>query len=382
MLQDIRLTQVGARGLVDRVTERGEALAHAFAAEFEQTRYYRDFFAEDVVPTDVLADLGETMCLCAIPGRADHPALVNVFFGDPESEPIWEASRQIRVRSLGIHLAYHQQRPEAQPASRSDFRAAIAGRAFADGSPLEFEDEETKSAWRAYQLRECETLVFTAVWSWYLRRLLEEVHPMTHAALRDLLVAETVWPEAELVSNTTLGAARTRAKSLIPEGSALVRWVEPFAGAPGDRVGAWLGLAVVALLAIDEEANEADPTLQGLRDDGGAYRWSLKRLNQWLVAHEDASVAQVLGDLIDELRAQHLAVATAKLSDTDRRDPFCIAEDNGLVRVIRPDEPFWTGARFGVVLTLLWSLGLIEGPVGDYRPTAMGTKLLRQIEHA
>jgi hypothetical protein len=87
-------------------------------------------------------------------------------------------------------------------------------------------------------------------------------------------------------------------------------------------------------------------------------------------------------DLVDELRVQHLAVATAKLSDTDKRDPFCIAEDNGLVRVIRPDEPFWTGARFGVVLTLLWSLGLLEGPAGDYRPTALGTELLQQIEHA
>lgn len=382
VLQDIRLTQVGAHGLVDRATERGKTLAHAFASEFEQTRYYRDYFTTDVVPTEVLAELGQTMCLCAIPGRAYQQALMDVFFGDPEPEPVWEASRQIRVNSLGLHLAYHQQRPATQPASRSDFRAAIAGREFENGSPLKFEDEETTSAWRAYQLRECETLVFTALWSWYLRRLLEEVHPMTHAALRDLLVAETAWPECELDPSTTLEAARSRARSLIPDGAALVRWVEPLAGPPGDRVAAWTAHAVIALITIDEEANDDDPTIQALLDDGGPNRWSLRRLNRWLTAHADTSLAQVLGDLIDELREQHLAVATAKLSDTDRRDPFCIAEDNGLVRLIRPDDPFWTGARFGVVQTLLWSLDLIGGPTGDYRPTAAGTELLRRIEHA
>jgi hypothetical protein len=380
-LQDMRLTRAGDRGLVDRATDRGKIVASSFAQGFEQTRYFREFFTAEVVPTDVLRELGETMCICAIPGRADHKALLDVFFGNPESEPSWEASRVLRVRSLGLHLAYQHRRSPEDTVSLSDFRAAIAGRAFAE-SPFTFAHDETQSAWRAYQLRECQTLVFTALWSWYLQRLLEEVHPMTHAALRDLLVMEADWLDVDLTADTPLDAARQQARALIPDGRALVRWVEPFAGAADDRVPAWLARAFVGLLAIDYQADEDDPIVRDLRDDGGSHRWSLTKLSQWLASRDEESVSSVLGELVDELRAQHLAIATSKLSDSDHRDPFCIAEDNGLVRLIRPDVPSWTAARFGVVLTLLWSLGMLERPAGDYRPTPLGIELLQEIEGA
>jgi hypothetical protein len=233
------------------------------------------------------------MCICRIPGRSDHRAMLGVFFGDPEPEPAWEAGRQIRVRSLGLHLAYHHRRPPSQPGSLSDFRAAIAGRSFANGSPLEFAHGETLSAWRAYQLRECETLVFTAVWSWYLQRLLEEVHPMTHAVLRDLLVDETIWSEVNLETATPLREAKDRLRTLIPDGSALVRWVEPLGGPASDKVGTWLARALMAVLAIDEEANEDDQTVRDLRNDGGPHRWSINRLSQWLALRADESISSV-----------------------------------------------------------------------------------------
>ena len=83
-------------------------------------------------------------------------------------------------------------------------------------------------------------------------------------------------------------------------------------------------------------------------------------MHDWLTAREQQALTQTLSDLIDELRAQHLRIATPKLSPTDQRDPFCFAEDNGVMRFIRGDDPFWTGARFDVLNMLLCSLGLLE----------------------
>lgn len=89
MLEAVRLTKPGAYRLVDRATGRGRELAAAFGEAFENTRYFREYFQKDVVPVDVLRELGDKACLCTIPGRADHEALLRVFFGEPEEELAW-----------------------------------------------------------------------------------------------------------------------------------------------------------------------------------------------------------------------------------------------------------------------------------------------------
>jgi hypothetical protein len=102
-------------------------------------------------------------------------------------------------------------------------------------------------------------------------------------------------------------------------------------------------------------------------------------MHDWLEHRENADIASVLHELLDALRVQHLQVATAKLSPTDSRDPFCIAEDNGVLRFVRGDAPAWTGARFGVLNALLWSLGLLDAPSGEARLTELGSQILSQV---
>ena len=51
---------------------------------------------------------------------------------------------------------------------------------------------------------------------------------------------------------------------------------------------------------------------------------------------------------------------------------------DGLLRLLRTDEPFWTTARFEVVNHLLWTLGLLATPDGRARPTELGTQILAE----
>ena len=301
----MRLVRPGAAGLVDRVTERGRAVATAFGQAFEATRYYREFFDVDVVPIDVLRELGDAVCLCTIPGRSDHQALLDVFFGTPEDDLGWEARRQIRVRSLGLHLAYHEQRPSDEPGDLGHLRSVLASGTFANGIAFDTPHAEEQGAWRCYQLRECQTLVLTAVWSWYLQRL-QETYPTTHDALCDELVASVGWLSAELDADVTLSAAREVATQRIVDGRALVETVAPFQRTPDERLSTWLAEAVIALLAIDREAYRDDPGMVELRDDGGPGRWSFTHMHDWLAQREDWTVASVLRDLLDALRLQHL----------------------------------------------------------------------------
>lgn len=378
MLEAMRLTRPGAYRFVDRVTERGRALASAFGTAFESTRYYRDYFQVDVVPVEVLRELGDRVCLCTIPEREDHEALLGVFLGDPEAELAWESLRQRRVQSLAVHLVYHRDRPDRQPGHVDAFRATIASGGFDDGSPLETPFEEIQNAWTAYQLRECQTLTLTALWSWYLQ-LLQETYPTTHAELRDALCADADWPTWGLNGAETLAEAREHVRQQLPDGRAIVDSVAVFGQTPDGQLGAWLSASLLALLAIDRESSREESGLAELRHDGGRERWSLAHMHDWLNAREGRSLAATLADLIDELRLQHLRIATPKLSPTDQRDPFCFAEDNGVMGFIRGDAPFWTGARFGVLNTLLWSLGLIDAPTGDGRLTALGTEVLNRV---
>lgn len=378
VLEAMRLVRPGASRMVDRATERGRALATAFGRAFEDTTYYREFFEAGVVPVDVLRELGDAVCLCTIPGRADHQALLDVFFGAPEEDLAWEARRQIRVRSLALHLAYHDQRPDNEPGDLTRFRSALASGAFTNASALETPYPEERGAWRCYQLRECQTLVLTAVWSWYLQRL-QETYPTTHDALCDELVASVEWSSVGLDADVSLRAAREVAGQRIVGGRVLVDAVSPFQRTPGEHLSAWLAEALLAMLAIDREAYRDHPGMAELRDDGGPGRLSLAHMHDWHAQREHMGVASVLRDLLDLLRLQHLQVATAKLSPTDSRDPFCIAEDNGVLRFVRGDEPFWTGARFGVLNTLLWSLGLLDAPSGEARPTELAARILREV---
>ena len=124
------------------------------------------------------------------------------------------------------------------------------------------------------------------------------------------------------------------------------------------------------------------PGFDPLLSEGGPGRWSLEKHAAWLDARNGVSAVDAFGDLVDALYFQHRRIALSKVSPTDHRDPFCVAEDNGVLTHLRPDEPFWTGARYGVVNHLLWTLGAIEDPSGDAALTSLGVELLERCRDA
>ena len=133
-LQDARVVTAGAHGLVDRVSEHGADVARALAATFEQTAYARDYFDADVVPVEVLRDLGAATCLCTVPSRSDHDLLLDTFFGSPLPSPAWEERRRHRVESLTLLLEFHAQRPTSADDDLFAWRRALLDPRFSDGT--------------------------------------------------------------------------------------------------------------------------------------------------------------------------------------------------------------------------------------------------------
>jgi hypothetical protein len=123
-----------------------------------------------------------------------------------------------------------------------------------------------------------------------------------------------------------------------------------------------------------------------LLDEGGNHRWSLQYLNAWLGGRSNQPFAVVAADLLDALHHQHVRVALSKVRVPSAqnlgryrgnwRDPFNFAEDDGVLRPLRPDEPFWTGARYGVGNHLLWTLGLLAAPAPPTGLTDLGREYL------
>lgn len=377
VLEDIRLTKIGAGKFVDLATDLGKQVAVAFGESFENTRYYRDYFDAEVVPREVLRDLGEHTCLCGIPGRSEHKPLLDVFFGEPLEDPVWEDRRQTRVESLALFLEFHRQRPDPVAADRHVFRVALAQGAFPDTTPLATAFPERQRSWQAYQLRECQTLLFTTIWSRYLERL-EQVDPITHAALREDLVAAADWAEAQLDPDAPLTATIEAATAQLPTGGSIIDAAQAGASDQRDDVATALAGDLRCLLALSRQAGSDEAGFVELRDEGGPGRWSLAFLDDWLDARRQTPTRQVLADLLDELHYQHIRVALGKVSPTDSRDPFCFSDDDGLLRLIRRDEPFWTGARYEVVNHLLWTLGLLTEPSGEIRLTELGEQTLQE----
>jgi hypothetical protein len=377
-LEDMRLTQLGAQQYVDRVTEIGRAVAEGFGREFEDTLYYRDYFDADVVPLEALKELGERTCSCSIPGRADHQPLLDAFFGELEEDPVWATRRRTRIESLSLFLEYHRQRPEGDLGDTRSFRTLLAQRAFASGSAFTTPFTERLNSWRAYQMRECETLVLTAIWSWYLRRL-EQLEPVSHAALRDDLVASAAWSHVGLAATTTLADAIGETAQRLSDGAAIVTAAYETAENV-DEPAVPLAVGLKTLLALSLVAADEEPGFVQLVDEGGPGRWSLAHLQKWLALRQDAPVDSVLAALLDEIHHQHVRVSLGKVNPLGERDPFCFAEDDGFLRLLRNDEPFWTTARFEVINHLLWTLGLLESPDGLARPTALGARVLAEAQ--
>jgi hypothetical protein len=380
VLSDMRLTRLGQRNYVDRVTPTGKAVAEAFARSFESTLYYTAYRDSEIVPLEVLAELGEKTCLCTIPARPDHAELLECFFAPIPDDPVWDTRRRTRVESIALILEYHQQRPAAVDDSLHAFRTCLMQLSYRDGTPFRPTFPERQQSWRAYQVRETETVLLTTAWSRYLRRL-GEVGPLPHIALVKDLLSGADWAAWGLTAETPISTAILAAGELFPSGAALVDTAGNLASEQEDDVRGSLPLLLMALLATAEAAASDESGFAELRDEGGDWRWSLAWLGRWFAHRRQQSVKAVLADLEHELYHQHMRVATNKLSPTDHRDPFCISEEDGVLRLLRDDEPFWTGARYEVLNHWLWTLDLLDSPLEGCRPTELGGQILDQIRN-
>lgn len=391
-LQDARLVRGGAAGLVDRTTSHGHEVASAFADAFEGTRYYAEHFEDGgPVDADILRELGDAVCLCAVPGRADHEPLLETFFGEALEDPPWEDRRQSRVESLCLLLEFHHQRPAAADHDIGAWRRALVDPRFSDGTPWETAHPVRRNAWRAYQCREVAVLALTALWSLYLGEL-QGRGRATHVALRAEL---TSWLDQDRLGfdpSKSLSDASAAAAEALPEPALLLAEAEPLERSWGDDPADTLCRALRTLLALRREIRTETPGFSELLDEGGRHRWSLETIERWFAARDSTATNRVVGELLDELHHQHVRVALSKvrlpsgqnlrLNPGGWRDPFCFAEDDAVLRPLRDDAPFWTGARFHVLNHLLWSLGLLDAPGGDIALTDLGRDYLERYARA
>ena len=385
-LQDARLVVAGADGLVDRVSDHGRSVAQRFAEAFEQTAYYQHHFdGTNVVPIGVLEELGKVACLCAVPQRSDHEALLETFFGSPLSSSEWEERRIQRVQSLVLLLEFHAQRPPDDEDGLAAWRHALVEPRFSSGRPWTTTHTQTRESWRAYQLREIQVLCLTTIWSIYIAELVRRERA-THQELAEELVSWLNRPSLGFDPETSLDDAMAAAGSLLSEGYELALAADPLASEWQDQPKAALCRALRVISVLPREIGRTAAGFDELLDEGGDHRWSLRNLADWLEVRSQDPFSQVVSELLDALHHQHVRVALSKVRVPSGqnlrrvrggwRDPFNFAEDDGVLRPLRVDEPFWTGARYGVCNHLLWTLGLLTTPMPPLGLTDLGRSVL------
>ena len=389
-LQEARMVRGGARGMVDRVTEQGEVVARAFAEVFEQTNYAQQHLERSgTVTLGDLLELGDAVCLCTIPGRADHEPLLETFFAAADGSPSWEDRRRTRVESLSLLLEFHDQRPQGDEDDLSAWRRALVDPRFSSGAPWSTTHPERRESWRAYQLRELSVLALTTIWSIYLAELGGRVRA-THRELVEELLSWLTEQRLGFAPTLSLREASSAVDEAIPDAYTLALQAESLWDEWQDEPGRALCRALLVLVRLPEEMTSAAAGFTELLDEGGDHRWSLRYLDEWLAARAELPVEAVVSDLLEALHHEHVRVALSKVRvptaenlrrvSSPWRDPFNFTEDNGILRLLRPDEPFWSGARYAVGNHFLWTLGLLTSPEAPIEVTPLGRDVIE--EHA
>jgi hypothetical protein len=378
-LENIGAIRHGMGNQIDRVTDDiGAPAAEGFRTAIAETDYWQNYRTKDEVPLAVLDELAEATCPCDIPGRADHEPIIDVLFGRRDQSDRWASSRSYRVQSFGLLLEFHQQRSDEDHGTGAWRRALISGR-LPDGEEWTTRFVDHREAWRAYQIRETLVVALGAVFTCFLRQL-EALGTARRREVRELLVNEILWAELGVKPDDPTERLLERIPDLYDDPADLIGLAESVMDIETSNMSHALTSSVKLLFALANGADGND-NFQALLDRGGPARHSVKHNEEWFAHRRDLAVSQLVAELIDNLVYRHLRVATQKLSVTDHRDPFCIADDDGIWRVIRSDDPFWTGARFNTMNNLLWTAGALTSPAHDARPTELGLSLLEGISN-
>ena len=153
---------------------------------------------------------------CA-PSRADRT--ISCYWMRSSEKPIenprWEAGRRTRVASFGLFLEFHDQRPQEVSGSIGSWRRAIAAHRFRDGGPWDTSFPQIRQSWRAYQIRETETIALLGLWVSFLLRL-ATVEPAPRTEVRDHLVASCEWVRVGITGTTPLATALAALAESLP----------------------------------------------------------------------------------------------------------------------------------------------------------------------
>lgn len=158
----------GGRGFetpVDIATLEGQELAATFRETIKDTRYYRDYFENDLeeIPIDVIREYIDKACLCQLQldDALDRPLLLNKFLR--EGSPEKTANRRATFR-LFLDIA---NQTTTHSLDQNSFRQLIyfgkdqKGAAFVPSTSV---IEATFRRWRMYQAREYYSFSLNTLW--------------------------------------------------------------------------------------------------------------------------------------------------------------------------------------------------------------------------
>ena len=379
-LEDIGVTRLGAgRNHIDRATEQGRNAAEAFRQVVTPTDYWRKWADADEVPIEVLKELGAVVCPCGIPDRADQDAIIDTLFRNQGDSDRWRSLWWYRVQSFGLLLEFHRDRPDSTEGIGEWRRALVSGRIARQ--PWETGFAKHRDAWRAYQWRETFVAALTTIFSCFLERL-TELGVAAGSEVQESLVSSISWSEVGVSAQSQFAELIDYAAAITTsDQEELINLAESAMMAANPATIDAAMTAAVRLLAALATVPEGDDDFTDLTGRGGPDRFASSYMSDWLSSRAQMPSSEVVTELIAKLFHRHLRVATSKLTTTDHRDPFCVAEQpDGRYRLIRPDEPFWTGARFETLNHLLWTAGALSTPDGDGRPTQLGLELLDFVQ--
>jgi len=337
---------------IDAVTpDLGKPLADAFRDSIAETRYFKKYLDQEVVPTSVIEEYGQACSLWSLAKDSEERMrLVDVMLHGGS-----EADSAYRRKTLQMMLEISVQTARS-PLNEDLFRQLVLYRSamlgeggsavvrFRPGSDL----KDVSRYWRISQLREMFNWSLNGLWRWVavwgadnggdigpvpLRELESAVRRLNLQSLRGITCSPSR-PIGELVEQLSSAAEITqkldgewKLQARISE-SSIRRQVESESMPPKNELAHLFSMYLLALLRVKDVAmDEIDAKM--IRE-GGAKRIgmasALRLLERDIAAGR--SIAEVaLRVLTDSVVSQHERIAIAKLPD----DTFRFRRDGSAI---------------------------------------------------
>lgn len=384
----------------------GEKVAEGFRDAVADTRYYREYFADDdaVVPVDVVEEYAAAACLCQLrtPGAPDRPLLRDVFLHAGVED---NATNRRTTLRMVLDLADQM---ENHALSQDRYRRLIYFRADGEGGVWTPRDNVADIArqWRLYQSREyynyALTRLFTAITRWGLGvsggglRSVATGDLLAHVESRldsALLAGHLSLPDPGYGASTPLGIFTTwvgeqaGAERSLDDAwdinaplheHRLYQWASELAD---DSDGAWLAAITILCLLVVRLGSPATELRYGddwwIVREGGIARLSMRRFfHHYRQRRNDgATLGEAAKWLVtDYVIRQHARVAVSKLP----ADTFRFQRDGDRLRFNEQRLiANMTNSRFEALATTVHELGLVGYLYADSHPlTDAGRSLL------